>query len=240
MKRSRGVVAGVALLVLLYGFLAQAQAREGRGGGYGYFYLGSSMVDLDKLNATLRVSRYPEFSNRLLSIGGGGHAFFKRLVLGGQGQALMSKTTDVSVGGIPYKASLAAGIGFFDIGYLLTPRGNLKVYPMLGIGGGGLELAIEEKQPPSFEQILAHPNRSTRLSAGLFLVNFALGVDYFVLTRQDEEGIGGLVFGVELGYTYTPFAGGWQAEEIDISGGPDASLTGPYLRLKIGGGGKRR
>ncbi|MCR4440364.1 MAG: hypothetical protein QHJ34_14015 [bacterium] len=240
MKLSRGIVAGVTLLVLLSCLLGQGQAREGRGGGHGYFYIGSSMVDLDKLNATLKTSQYPEFSNRLFSMGGGGHAFFNRLVLGGQGQALISKSTDVSVAGTPYKASLSAGIGFFDIGYLLTPRGNLKIYPMLGIGGGGLELAIEEKQPPSFEQILAHPNRSTRLSAGLFLVNLALGADCLVLTRQDKEGMGGLVLGIEVGYTYTPFAGGWQADEVDISGGPDASLNGPYLRLKIGGGGKRR
>ena len=241
MNPKRAVVVAVTMLMLLSCMLPQARAREKRGSGYGYFYVGASMLDLDKLNEALGAHNYPEFSNRLVSIGGGGHAFMNRLVLGGQGQALVGKSTDVNIAGTAYKGTLSAGIGFFDIGFLLTPPRRLKVYPMLGIGGAGLELAIVEKQPPSFDQVLEHPNRSTRLSTGMFLLNFALGVDYMVATRARRACCaGGIVLGVEVGYTLTPVATGWTADEIEISGGPDAGLNGPYVRFKIGGGGQRR
>ncbi len=221
-------------------FWGVAQARERSGTGQGYFYIGVSTMDVEKLNNTMKAFGYPELSSRVLSMGGGGHAFMGRLVIGGQGHALTGESQDALIGNVPYKANLSAGIGFLDVGYLLTPGSKLKIYPILGIGGGDIELSIVEKQPPAFELILQRPNRSSRLSKAVFLLNVCLGVDYFVVTRQDEEGVGGLVLGFEVGYTLSPVTSGWAADEIEITGGPDMGITGPYVRFKVGGGGKSK
>ncbi|MDZ7293937.1 MAG: hypothetical protein ONB14_00775 [candidate division KSB1 bacterium] len=240
MRKGRSVKILCAMLLIAVCSVGVTNAREHKGTGQGCFYIGASTVDVEKLNTSLRAFGYPELSDRVMSMGGGGHAFINRLVIGGQGHALISKSYDVIVRNVPYKTELTAGIGFFNVGYLLTPQSSLKVYPMFGIGGGGIELSITEKQPPAFEQILQQPNRSTHLSKAVLLVNVALGVDYFIVTQRDEEGVGGLVLGFELGYNLCPVTSGWSAEEIEITGGPDVGIAGPYVRFKIGGGGKRK
>lgn len=239
MSLGKAVVVSALLLCLVAGLTTGAGAREQRGGGHGYFYAGTSFLDLDKLNEALTTRGYPRFATQLFSMGGGGHAFIGRLVLGGQGQALFGRSKDVVKNSTPYKTNLNAGIGMFDIGYVVTPPARLQVFPMLGIGGGGLEVSVVEKQPPAFDEILEHPARGARLSTGVFLLNLALGLDYLVPTGRDKSGMGGLVLGVEVGYTFTPFFAPWSADEIEITGGPDVGITGPYLRLKIGGGGRR-
>lgn len=240
MRMRRDVKLLLLVLLILGCFAGGAQARGRGGAGQGYFYIGASTVDVEKLNRSLNAFGYPELADRVISMGGGGHTFINRLVIGGQGHALIGKSYDVTVRNTQYKTSLNGGIGFFNVGYLLTRGGNLKVYPMLGIGGGGIELSIIEKQPPAFEQILQQPNRSSRLSKGVFLVNLSLGVDFLVVTKADEEGTRTLVMGLELGYTVTPLASGWEAESMEITGGPDVGVTGPYVRFKIGGGGRRK
>ncbi len=239
MNLGKAVLISTLLVCLVAGLATGAGARERRGEGHGYFYAGTSFLELDKLNDALTAQGYPSFSTQLFSMGGGGHAFIGRIVLGGQGHALFSKSKDVVIGSTPYKTSLSAGIGMFDLGYVVTPPGRLKVFPMVGIGGGGMEMTIVEKQPPAFEEILKNPARGANLSMGIFLLNFALGLDYLVVTGRDKGGMGGLVLGLEVGYTFTPFFAAWSADEIEITGGPDTGVTGPYVRLKIGGGGRR-
>ncbi|MGQ9560545.1 MAG: hypothetical protein ACUVTG_05350 [Candidatus Oleimicrobiaceae bacterium] len=240
MDLGKPVVVSALLLCLMAGLTTGAGARGQRGEGHGYFYAGTSFLDLDKLNEALTARGYPSFATQLFSMGGGGHAFVGRLVLGGQGQALFGRSKDVVKNSTPYKTNLRAGIGTFDIGYVVTPPARLQVFPMLGIGGGGLEMTVVEKQPPAFGEILEHPARGARLSTGVFLLNLALGVDYLVPTRRHKSAMGGLILGLEVGYTFTPFFfAAWSADDIEITGGPDVGITGPYLRLKIGGGGRR-
>ena len=53
----------------------------------------------------------------------------------------------------------------------------------------------------------------------------------------DEKGKGGMVLGVRAGYTFSPFKGDWNMDDLEISGAPETGITGPYIRLMIGGGG---
>lgn len=204
-----------------------------QGGGRGYFMCGGSIVDIDALNSRLEGKGYSEFSHNFFSIGGGGHAIINRVIIGGEGHALIGRGETSG----NYENSLSAGYGFFDVGYIVYSTRYLNVYPLLGLGGGGVDLKIMERGAPSFDEVLDDPKRSANLSTGGFLLNVALGTDYLLKLGGDEEGEGGLVFGLRVGYTFTPIKGEWEMNGTEISGGPEVGITGPYVHLMIGGGG---
>jgi len=156
------------------------------------------------------------------------------VIIGGEGHGLIGgeATSD------SYKTSIGAGYEFFDFGYIVYSAKGLSVYPLLGLWGGGMSLKIVERgTAPSFDDVLDNPKRSAELSTGGFLLNLALGTDYLLKLGGDEKGEGGLVSGICIGYTFAPIKGSWEMDGIEISGGPEIGITGPYIRLMIGGGG---
>jgi hypothetical protein len=217
--------------VVAQGQKVTASAKENA--GMGYFMFGTNIIDLGPLNSRLESKGYPKFSDNFFSLGGGGHGIINRVIIGGEGHALATrKTTSGS-----YKMSIGAGYGFFNLGYIVYKTKDLRVYPLLGLGGGGMDLQIMEKGSPSFDEILDNPKRSAKLSTDGFLFSLALGTDYLLKLGRDEKGEGGLVFGLRIGYTFAPIKGDWSMDGIDISGGPQVGITGPYIHLMIGGGG---
>jgi len=221
-----------SIWVLVAIFLcAVAHAQEG--GGMGYFMVGSSIMDIKALNSRLEGKGYPALSDKFISSGGGGHGIIGRMIIGGEGHGLIGK----EVTSESYEISIGAGYGFFNVGYIVYSTGNLRVYPLLGVGGGGMELRIVEKGSLSFDETLDNPKRMAVLSTGGFLLQFALGVDYLLKLGGNEKGRGGLVFGIRLGYLLAPIKGGWSMDGIDISDAPRVGITGPHILLTLGGGG---
>lgn len=133
--------------------------------------------------------------------------------------------------------SLIGGYGMFDIGYLVYSKKGLSVYPMLGIGGGGLTFKVAEESTPSFAELLDDPKRSVELNYGGMLLNVSLGVDYLIKMAEDETGAGGLIIGFQAGYMLAPFTHDWKMETNDVTGGPDIGFNGPYVKIMFGGGG---
>ena len=229
---------GLFVSVLTLYSISFAQGKAGKsGGGMGYFAVGMNLFNLNTLNSRLTEHGYPEFSGHLLSIGGGGHAIVGKLVIGGEGQGLSGEEKSVRVNSQPFKSSLSGGFGLFDLGYLVYSKNGLNLYPLLGIGGGGITLKIAEDSSPSFDDVLSHPNRSVELIYGGFVFNLSLGVDYFIKMAQEEEGFGGFVLGLRAGYMLTPFTHNWKMDEHDIGSGPDVGLNGFFIRMTLGGGG---
>ena len=156
------------------------------------------------------------------------------MIIGGECHALVSEETT----SVHHTTRIGVGYGLFDLGYIVYSSKDVRVYPLIGLGGGGLSLRIvEEETSLSFDEVLDNPRRSAELVTGGFLVNLALGVDYLLQLNEDERGRGGLVFGLRAGYTLSPVKGDWNLDEVAISGGPDMGITGMYVRLMIGGGG---
>lgn len=222
----------VAMMCLFSVSIAQAQGKEGA--GMGYFMYGGSKIGINTLNASLEDKGYAKLSDNFISTGGGGQGIIGKLIIGGEGHGLGGKQTTSG----SYKSSLSAGYGFFNLGYLIYSTGHLNVYPLLGLGAGGITLKIlETGTAPSFDDILDDPKRGVELSTGGFLLNLALGTEYFLILGRDERGEGGLVFGLRIGYTLAPFKRDWEMDGEYISDGPKMGITGPYIRLMIGGGG---
>ena len=238
-KVKAGVLFAVVVVVMIsFARFSQGQevatsAKQGAGMGYAMFGVGT--LDIKDLNAKLESKGYTAISDNLISMGGGGHGIIKnKVIIGGEGHALVSEETTSG----HHTTRIGVGYGLFDLGYIVYSSKDVRVYPLIGLGGGGLSLRIvEEETSLSFDEVLDNPRRSAELVTGGFLVNLALGVDYLLQLNEDERGRGGLIFGLRAGYTLSPVKGDWNLDEVAISGGPDMGITGMYVRLMIGGGG---
>lgn len=241
MQKPRSLIALLLTTVLLaaLGALAtvHAQDRDNRdarpvtGEGAGYFATGVQFADLSALNNRLSDAEYPTFSSTMVSIGGGGYGVTNRFLLGGEGHGLISgdqgyQGRNVSVGG---------GYGLFTFGYLLRPSANLRVYPQIGLGGGGLRLEVGDRgDAADFDDILDDPNRSASVGRASLLVSLGGGLEYQFSGPEDK---GGLRLGLRAGYVLSALNSDWTIDDTTLSGGPDATLQGPFIRLTIGGGG---
>lgn len=232
------VILVIVMLALPAAACTQAEESETRGEGRGYFMFGGNQLDMDDLNLRLKESGLTRFSDNYLSLGGGGHAIVNdRIVIGGEGHALLGRTKSSMVHDTDYGSKFSAGYGFFDLGYVILRGGGLDVYPLLGIGGGGISMKIVESEVGSFGDLLDDPSRGSKLSTWDFMINLGLGIDYLFVLGGTERGEGGLVLGLRGGYVYSPFEADWKFEGETLPGGPDLGITGPYVRILIGGGG---
>ena len=188
--------------------------------------------DGGELNDRFAASGYPDADDRLLALGGGGLVSRGRLLIGGEGHGVigprrgaMDDDLSVRVGG---------GYGMFLLGYAVHREGGLDLFPLVGIGGGGLAVSIDERSAPTFDEILDNPRRGAQLASGQLLLNAGLGLDYTF--RGESRRRGGPMVGIRGGYMFAPMTAEWVTGDGTLTGGPDAGFKGPYLRVVIGGG----
>lgn len=232
----------VFVLSLLSTSIAHAQeeiSKDKKGDFRGYFMVGGNILDIEAFNTRLESEGYSEFSDNLISFGGG-CSYSKHnsiIIMGAEGHILITEEKEASIPSGDYKTSLSCLYGSFNFGVLVYSKRGLNVYPFLGIGYGEIGLKIG---PYVFDDILEYPTRGAELSTGGFLLNLGAGTDYLVRLWGDDKTEKGFVFGLRLGYTFTPFKETWQMDEIDISGGPETGITGPYLRITMGFGARTK
>ncbi len=203
-------------------------------GGGGYFIFGHNVLDIKNFNDTLKNNGYSTMSDSFVSFGGGGHAIIDNLVIGGEGHGLSGREEDI---GNDYKASIKAGYGFFNIGYVIFNVENLSIYPLLGIGGGGIDVKISEISSPSFNDILNNPERSVELTTGGILISLSLCTEYLLSLGEGYGGTkGGIIVGLRIGYTWSP-SYNWTLDGSNIPGSPNVGINGYFIRLSIGFGG---
>lgn len=207
-------------------------------GGRGFFQAGLLRLDVDDMNAALAGAGFPTLDRGTVTLGGGGYATRGRFVIGGEGHGLLSDDQPSADGSV--QVGLDGGYGLFKVGYLAYSESGLDVYPMVGIGGGGLNVSIVERSAPTFDDVLANPQRSSRLSTGMFLLDLSLAADYRFTRRSEEGRSGGLLVGLQAGYVFAPGSTDWTLDDINgVAGGPDLGIQGLYIRLSLGGWGSR-
>ena len=198
-------------------------------GSFGFFSYGWHLLKQDQLNQLLNSYAYPMFSDYAVTFGGGGLRIYNCFLLGGEGYMIFAQEKNTTA----YDASLSSGYGFLNFGYRAIASSTILAYPLIGFGGGSSTLRIAEKvNGVNFNQLLVNPNRSLEVSTGSILINLSLNLNYF--TRPITES--GFHFGLSLGYIYSLPSDGWYIFNNNVVGGPVFDLSGPYLRLKFGGG----
>ncbi len=236
MKRTSRWFIGMGILFLLISVPGLRAQEKTQGLGGGYFLVGENWTSLSDLNAALAKAGYGRFSENGVAFGGGGFGIRGRLLLGGMGAG--SSNGSMTANG--NKVELSGGFGLFDMGYVLFSGSAWRVYPMIGIGGGGFTLKIySQEKPAGFQELLKNPCGELQLTSGNVLLNFGVGFHALLgkKERKNEEGIGGFLIGVRLGYLLSVYTSGWDAARGSVPDGPSAPFTGPYVYLTLGGGG---
>jgi len=203
-------------------------------GGMGYSLFGRNTIGLGDLNEQLTNKGYSELSESFFLVGGGGHAILNsKWIIGGEGYSLLGDEVTTS----NFNSSIMLTCAFFDVGYIVYSIKDLRVYPLVGFGVGGMNLKIaEDVESLSLDEVLDNPRRGVELSTTGALLNLSIGVDYLVNFSGNAQERGGILLGIRAGYMVSPFKGSWTMDDVELSGAPEASMTGPYIRILFGGG----
>ena len=213
--------------------LAQASLL---GPGAAYIGGGISGIATSDLDDSLATNGYPTFGRDAVTLGLGAYRILSsQVMLGFEGTGLI-------IGEEPHQGGevgLGGGYATLGLGYMTQLSSRVRAYPRIGIGAGGFGLWIENADDSiPFDDVLANPrpvdNDETILSRDGFVTDIGAGIEFLPRRRR------GPMIGLRFGYLVAPFTSSWDLyEEGKATGGPDASISGPYIRLVIGGAWRR-
>lgn len=232
-----GTLSAVAALAGATNAAAQTPVGPAAVVGGGYFQAGYMDLGLEELNASLDDSGYPSLDSGFITLGGAGYGSRGRFLIGGEGHGILENSETTPDGA--YEISAGGGYGLFRVGYLAYSEQNFDVFPLFGIGGGGLNLDIKNRSAPLFDDVLDDPARSSSLSTGGFLLDLSVGATYRLELADEDGERGGMLFGVQVGYTFQPGETSWDLDGLnDVAGGPDFQIEGFHIRFSVGGWGE--
>ena len=228
---------GVLFVTNSHGYCDIGEKQIGRG----YIVLETNHTDLRELNSAFRKKGYSSLPETIYGIGAGGYSSYKCGILWeGYASVLVPRSRNSTIGDARYTTSLNGTYGVYNIGYPVWSKNGLTIFPLAGIGIGGLWLRIKDREKRPFDDILENPLESMKETTietkGIFIFNFAIGIEKSFRHREEKTKDRLLMAGIRLGYRYCPGDHEWS----DISGGPDTSFTGPYCLFLFGGGYSRK
>lgn len=218
----------------------QPQMARGQGiFGPGAAYLGAgvSRIGTDDLDERLSTRGYPTFGQNAVGVNVGAyHILPGGLTFGGEWHGLIIGQKDhegreVGVGG---------GYGTFGMGYMVDLSRRVRIYPRIGVGGGGIGLWIQRDSVVDFDEVLIDPKPIPDRDREPVLSRVSVVMDLGVGAELLPGGIGrGLMIGLRLGYLAAPSSSDWQLYENEVTSGPRMTIGGPYVRAVIGIGRRR-
>lgn len=223
------------LLLLLLSLRLGAQTENAQGpknlyGGFGHLNFSGEQLNLGDLNTSLSANGYGKISPYTGSFGGGGAFVIHNFVIGGGGAWLMNTSTQNGTNTFNIKG----GYGHFNFGYVAYTGKRSLLYPTLGIGGGGYNILISQKNPKEdFPQQLNTPQGTMNLGAGGWMATVQLSYQYFFNKNTTE----GFCIGIKAGYKYSPY--NWRTTMLNnssIGNSPSMNMNGVYITLFLGGG----
>jgi hypothetical protein len=229
------IISGDTVKTIEKKIIINGKDHHGKGysyGGYGGFMAGFNTLDLSKLNKSLKDHGYKEFDETLFTTGGGGCGIFRNFIIGGEGHGNIpmsrSGSNDSTDAQIKYESSLTFEYGMFTLGYIFYKNNSIFSYVSGGFGGSTIEMHIIEDIPVEFGDLLDNPKREFILKKETYLLDLSLGANYKI-------GKGGyFLIGFKGGYVFD-FTN--EDNFNNILDCPDLGLSGPYIKLFIGGGG---
>lgn len=221
---------GSALLMPV-SLLAQNSENNYSGGGGG-FTIGMGFMDVSKLHAFVP-SGVPSFNNTHLLLGGTGHGIKGKLVIGGSGFGIVGNDIRTD----SFKVNVGGGLGTFDIGYLLVNKDKVKLFPMIGIGGGGFGVSVAKNKSISAANASKDPGQEIKINAGGLVFDLSLNLNLIPVYKYDEKdkAYGGFMTGLKIGYAYGFPTSNWSYTGGDVTGGPKFGINMFYFKLIIGG-----
>jgi hypothetical protein len=238
--RSYITIVIAAILILSTGLLA----NEGAGGlEFGL----RSLTDVKDLNSTIADRYGKDFGTSLFQIGGHGYGVIGGFVIGGEGAGIFnykhigySRPNDIFLSGTEEGTlSLGGGFGALDVGWQWRMSHVFNLIPMAQIGYGGMEVDANPINSGittggSGDGMMRDSDLRSA-SQGCFVAGAKVMFNYQLILGQSNQGYGGLKFALIAGYQQWMLPTGWDANHVDMNNLPDATLSGAYLMLSIGG-----
>ena len=222
-----------ALAIALIPALSASAQQALLGPGAAFVSIGVAQVATRQLDDRLAANGYPTFGQTATTVGIGAYRVVKtNLLLGGEFNGLVIGD-ETHLGRIVGEGGGYATLG---VGYVTQVSPRLRIYPRLGLGAGGIALWIKRADTTTFDNVLANPTPPSEplrvLSRDGGVVDFGAGLEFFPRGRAS-----GALIGVRLGYLLASFGSesSWQLTDGAALGGPSASITGPYVRVLLGG-----
>jgi len=222
---TRYLAALLACLVVLGGTAEAKRKKQDSGGGFGWFGPALSFVDYGAMNAELDAVGVDGLNPLHWQFGGGGHAYIDRVVIGGAG---WGGTQTVSSDSQVVRVDL--GGGQFEVGYSPLILKHLIVTPMLGIGGGGYTVTVENRNVPNtFREFLENPGPSSSIEFTGFqltpLLQVTIPVSFVGITLRG-------------GYSLVPENPAWKFPNGgNLARGPEVARGYPFASLNVAFGG---
>lgn len=226
---------GVFCLVLWCSWTMAQHAQNGvKHEGSGSFNIGYVNLGNSDFQQFLP-GDFNQISENYLLLGGEGYGLKGNFLFGISGQAIIGQ--DESHGEI--RTEVSGGMGFLNFGYAVVSQDKIKLFPMLGIGVGGMELSISEVSEFTLSEIIEDPGREITLNVGNFMLDFSLGLDYIPSMQISENGKegGGFKTGIRIGYILGFNNDKWEYGGGEVRGAPDFGMNAFYVKLIIGGHG---
>jgi hypothetical protein len=229
-QRASRTIGLAATLLLLIGTNGLAQQPDAGGlMGAGRFVAGWQAAGLEELNERLAARTEPTFDEHFLTLGFAFDLWLGRWLLGVEGHWLLEQERPT----LSVQRGLSGDFGFLDVGYALQ-LGNLRLYPIAGIGAGRMKLKSTEYGEPSFDEVLEDPGWSSELSQLYFLVHGALRADYLIELSRKADIVSGISIGVQAGYNVAFGHTDWKLDGSTASDGPAIGVEGGYFRVAVG------
>ena len=201
-------------------------------GGAGGINFGGFHVDPSGFNQFLPEG-YPGFTGDFLSIGGDGYFMYENIIIGGSGQGLHGDEIRFN----QQKANIEGGRGFFQIGYDFLHKDKFKLYPLIGLGGGGMTMTFSTLGNQSKTDIVDGNTNGNYLQTDIswrsFMFDLGVGFDFF----PETDGNSSPRLGIRAGYQFTPTHANFRYAGGPVTGATSYSLNGYYIRIIMGGGG---
>ena len=231
--------------VSLFIFALPSRSLAVDSGGAGYFSPGVVIfTGLSNLNSFIAERGFDEIPPYGFEFGGHGYFFLKNFVIGagGAGGFTMGSESNAST------LSLGYGYGQALLGYVVIDKEKLLVFPLLGIGAGGVGFTVSAKETKSFGDLLAKPTTANMISFSRGMLVGSLSIDLVYFTgklrkpKGEDYGIrksgGGLMLGIKVGYFLDiPIDKTWGVEGTEVNGVPDFNMSHIFVLVSIGGGG---
>ncbi len=184
-----------------------------------YYQHDTRGFDTGNVNLALRRQQRPILPDKRNGGGGGMVVTRGRWVFGGSGGGAGGRNRegdDIT--------SFGFGYGSSDIGFIMARTGWFRLFPFVGVGGGGIgAMAYPDEEADGS----ANPDSVDSFSVSSWgaLFNIGIGLDF-----TPSIGIRGLrpVFGLRIGYSYAPM------QNVPDDTTPAFLMSGPFIRGVVG------
>ncbi len=197
-----------------------------------YLLFGGAIINNDAINDRLGENGLGDFSSYAGAVGFGGTRWSGRYVSANEFEVLFWKKNrqDNRVG------MLNTGRFSSLHGIRLVNTPAFSLYPLAGIGAGFTTIKVWSDER-SFNDALAvgvESDGASKLFQPTFLFDVGIGAHFSKKMPHGKPGMA--TIGLRAGYVFDPVKSNrWYQGRSVILDGPDGNLSGPYLRIVLGG-----